>query len=458
MAENRSPWLSQLRADRPSHKLDRDGDADVAIIGAGIAGISTAFFILKNTEKTVAVLERDKLAHGATGHNAGQVVSYFEIGFAKLVELFGQEKAKAGQLAVEDAWGLIDEMYRDAQMDIPFARFMGHAGLMTLDQVMRHINNNAARAAAGLDVERMRIADSAPFLGEIPKEHADLYEVVPHAEILDALETKVTDYVAMLSHQKGVINSALFCQEVVAYLQGKYPDRFTLYEHSPVAKVILHEESAVLDVIEHTLTAKHVVLATNGFEKFTIIDQNNLVLDHKFHQLIEGTVGYMSGYLEPMDKQPVAISYFDKGEEDASHNDELYYYLTRRPYEQGEASQNLISIGGPDVDMQDSRAYRRDQDFPDSLIASIDAFVKKTYDPDPNRAIEYVFTWHGLMGYTTNWVRLVGKEPRNPVLLYNLGCNGVGILPSVYGGSRIAELVAGKELEPSIFDVPASRS
>jgi hypothetical protein len=56
------------------------------------------------------------------------------------------------------------------------------------------------------------------------------------------------------------------------------------------------------------------------------------------------------------------------------------------------------------------------------------------------------------MGYTPNGIRCVGAEPCNPVLLYNLGCNGVGILPSVYGSYRIAEIIQGKELAPSIFD------
>lgn len=30
--------------------------------------------------------------------------------------------------------------------------------------------------------------------------------------------------------------------------------------------------------------------------------------------------------------------------------------------------------------------------------------------------------------------------------------NGVGILPSIYGGKRITEFLQGKEMSPSIFD------
>jgi len=59
------------------------------------------------------------------------------------------------------------------------------------------------------------------------------------------------------------------------------------------------------------------------------------------------------------------------------------------------------------------------------------------------------------MGYTTSGLRLIGPEPANPVLLYNLGCNGIGILTSIYGGKKISDFLAGKTMPPSIFDPKA---
>jgi glycine/D-amino acid oxidase-like deaminating enzyme len=56
------------------------------------------------------------------------------------------------------------------------------------------------------------------------------------------------------------------------------------------------------------------------------------------------------------------------------------------------------------------------------------------------------------MGFTPNGIRLVGPEPLNPVLLYNLGCNGVGLMPSIFGGRKIARFLAGEVLPPSMFD------
>lgn len=452
MKKNYSPWLYQLKKERASEGLRADIETDVAVIGAGIAGVSTAFYILKNTDKKVALIERYKLAHGATGHNAGQVVSYFERGFASLVDEFGLKLAAQGQKAVEDAWELIDEMYQDAGLKIPFSRFLGHAGLSSFDQVLLHLKNNVLRRKGGLPSERILISETADFASRIPDAYIGMYEFVPQAEVLSLLETEQDDFVGVVSYQKGCVNSALFCEEVLIFLLKKYPERFAMYEHTPIDKVVLRHGCAVLDAGKHTVKAERVVLCTNGFQSLTIFNETGLDIDTKFHHLIRGTVGYMSGYLEKMNKEPIAISYLT--DPDPS-TDDPYFYLTRRPYEyKQDKDMNLISIGGPEVAIDDSRLYSHSTDFPEEMEDLIDSFVKKTYSLDPNRKIDYVFTWHGLMGYTKNGIRLIGPEPKNPVLMYNLGCNGVGILPSIYGGKRIADFISEREMTASIFDVP----
>jgi len=453
MKKNSSPWLRQLNKDRIQTKLQHDLEIDVAIVGAGIAGISTAFYVLKHTNLKVSVFEGHKLAHGATGHNAGQIVSYFERGFASLVNEFGLGLAAEGQQGVEDAWGLLDEMYTTAGLTIPFSRFIGHAGLSSEVQVLWHLENNRMRKEAKLNTEQIRISKSAEFSSRIPAQYAGLYSLVSHTEINTALETEAPGFVAVLSYQKGCINSALFCQEVVTFLLQKYPERFALYEHTPIRKIVLHTKYALLDADKATVRAGRVVLCTNGFENFHILNKTGLDIDARYHHQVSGKVGYMSGYLETLNKTPIAISYLT---DPAAGPENSYYYLTRRPYEHEKGSvHNLISVGGPDVDLEEYANYSHESEFPDAMQDEIDRFVKKFYDTDPNKKIEYVFTWHGLMGYTKNGVRMIGPEPQNPVLLYNLGCNGIGILPSLYGGRRLASFLAGEQVPPSIFDIPA---
>jgi glycine/D-amino acid oxidase-like deaminating enzyme len=314
------------------------------------------------------------------------------------------------------------------------------------------LKNNKLRQDAGRPVRRLVVADSAPFARDIPAEFEGLYALAPARELKTLLETELDEFVAVISHQKGCINSALFCQEVVAYLSKQFPGRFALYEHTPVRKVVLRHGYAILDADAHTVTTRAVVLCTNGFEGFHILNETGLDIDARYHHLVSGKIGYMSGYLETMNKPPAAISYYT---DPIASIENSYYYLTRRPfeYERG-VKHNLICIGGPDTDVEESAEYSHEDEFPEEAAQQLDDFLHKVYDLDPNKKIDFIFTWHGLMGYTRNRIRLVGPEPQNPVLLYNLGCNGVGILPSLYGGRTIARHLAGEKLPKSIFDVP----
>src|SRR5213078_3239125 len=85
---NRSPWIAQLAVDGPRQPLGSDGTTDVVVVGAGIAGIATAFFVLGATASRVTLLERDRVARGATGHNAGQLTTYFERPLSAIADEF----------------------------------------------------------------------------------------------------------------------------------------------------------------------------------------------------------------------------------------------------------------------------------------------------------------------------------------------------------------------------------
>lgn len=459
MFVNLSPWLHQLQLKRTRAvtTLASNHETDVAIIGGGIAGVATAYFALKYTNKKVSLFEGGNIAHGATGHNGGFLATYFERSLASLVEEFGFLPATNGQRDVETAWTLLDELREAAGLQTPMWQFTGYAGCATIEELVRHLADNALRVRAGLPVELMLVSEAAPNLADIPADYRDLYTVVPQRDILSLLETNDTAYLALLPERKGCMNSALFTEEVVGYLLATYPDRFSLFEQTPVKRLVLRQDHVVLDmrVRRHVVAAKEVVLCTNGFENIHVMNMAGPHIDKKFHHLVRGIVGYMAGYTEPLSKSPIEISYLPRHDQNTAdvYHAEPYFYLTRRPFElENKEVHNLLSIGGPEALMDDTSRYQLEHPYPEEAKAEINAFLHETYRHSPQDPVSYKFLWHGLMGFTPNGVRLIGPEPANRRLYYNLGCNGVGLLPSLYGGRRIARYLAGEKVEPSIFD------
>ena len=81
-----------------SYWNDRSGptptQADVVIIGGGIAGLSAAYWIGKeDPSMKIVVVEKFEIGAGATGRNAGFVTCGSVEHFNRLVEKHGREEA-----------------------------------------------------------------------------------------------------------------------------------------------------------------------------------------------------------------------------------------------------------------------------------------------------------------------------------------------------------------------------
>ncbi len=448
MEENNSPWIRQLKRTRPIEPLTENIDTDIVVVGGGIAGITTAYFILTNTDKKVVLVEANEIAHGATGHNAGQITSYFEKTFKELVTRYGLARAAAAQKVIEeDARVLLESIYSNAALSTPYSQFMGHDGLTTFEQVITSLEDLRLKAEAGIRFRPLLVAREWDEHRLIPLQYAGLYTIVQKQSIESLLETNNTDYIAALPFLSGCMNSALFTEELAGYLLSVHANRFTLFEHTTVSNISFHGEEVIIAAGLNSITAEQVVLCTNGFESVQFSGEKGKEIDARFHHEVMGLIGYMGAYLEPLKHIPFAGIYSHPTQSEVN---DPYYYVTRRPYElEANETHNLICIGGPVRIVPDRADYDQRQLFPQEVVERLETFASVSFRRHPK---PFDFYWHGLMGYTKSWVRLIGPEPRNPLLLYNLGCNGVGILTSIYGAAKIARIINKEVLEASIFD------
>ncbi len=449
---NRSPWLAELNRKRDLISLQENTSCDAVIVGGGIAGLMTAYFLLTETSEKVILVEADRVAHGATGHNAGQMVSGFEKGFKTLVERYGLPLATRAQQDILQAWEFLEEIKEKMNLETPMHIFTGYSGFTRLEDLLEHLENRYWLKEGGLPVESILIASNFEYLEAIPQKFQSLFATAPHGRILELLQTKNEAYMAVSISKAGVTNSAKLTEELATKILTIYPDRFAIFEKSKVDQITLLKDLAKVQVSQgQHIQAGRVVLCTNGFEKLTIENKAGPDIDDSFHTLVKGLVGYMLGFYEPAGQNPMAVTYHGSETSLLKTETEIppYFYLTRRPYKK---DKSLLCLGGPEYLMPDLNHYDRDKHiYPEEAGTAMDSFLRKNY-VEAERRISYAYFWHGLMGYTPSGLRCVGPDEVNPVLMYNLGCNGTGILSSIAGAKRIADYLNHKKLEPSLFD------
>jgi len=400
---DRSPWIAQLAPDGPPRPLEAAVSTDVAIVGAGIAGVATAFFTLRETAKRVLLIERDRVARGATGRNAGQLTTYFERPLSDIADEFGAESAIEGQRAFDDAHDLLDLMAIEAGATVRVERFTGHMGLFSLNHLEVHLRNNQLRRRGGLREESCVVSEDAEFLAQIPAEFASFYTVVRQARIRELLETRDDRYRAVLSDRKGCVNSGLLVQQVLDYLERRYPERLRFVDRTFVDRVVVRHGDAVIHAGGHPVTASHVVLCTNGFVDHVVEDAAGLPISLHPDQQVTGTIGYMAAFVEEQPRSPAALSYIRNA---TIGGDTPYLYVTRRAYDRPEGTATLTCMNGPEHPIDGP--WIRDQDFPGTVLSHMDEHIRPFAQPARPPDRPYDFHWRGLMGYMDGMVRVIG--------------------------------------------------
>jgi glycine/D-amino acid oxidase-like deaminating enzyme/nitrite reductase/ring-hydroxylating ferredoxin subunit len=117
-----TPWLEALETTPP--RLETATEYDVAIIGAGITGLTAAYNLAKHGLKVV-VLERKTFGHGETGFSTAHLTARPDIEAAELIQKFGEAKARQVWESGAEAIVYIEEICKLEGIDAHFQRLDG---------------------------------------------------------------------------------------------------------------------------------------------------------------------------------------------------------------------------------------------------------------------------------------------------------------------------------------------
>jgi glycine/D-amino acid oxidase-like deaminating enzyme/nitrite reductase/ring-hydroxylating ferredoxin subunit len=128
-------------------KLDEDVRADVAVVGGGIVGITTAL-LLKERGVDVVLLDANRLACGVTGHTTAKVSSQHGMIYSRLRSHFGADGARTYADANETALRWITDRVERTGIDCDFRHRSSYA----------YVTSPSARSSAEDEAQAAREA------------------------------------------------------------------------------------------------------------------------------------------------------------------------------------------------------------------------------------------------------------------------------------------------------------
>jgi glycine/D-amino acid oxidase-like deaminating enzyme/nitrite reductase/ring-hydroxylating ferredoxin subunit len=153
MAKSTSLWRDTVTVpDNPP--LTADTTADVCVIGAGIAGLTTAY-LLAREGRDVLVIDAQQVAAGQTGMTTAHLSNEIDDTYVEILRLHGLEGARLACDSHRAAIDRIEAICRDESLDCRFERVNGYLFLADGGKERQLDEELEAARAAGADVMRL---------------------------------------------------------------------------------------------------------------------------------------------------------------------------------------------------------------------------------------------------------------------------------------------------------------
>lgn len=382
-----SVWMDTAEVtDLPAVKQDiRTG---VCIVGAGIAGMTTAY-LLARSGRAVVVIDDGPIGGGETGRTTAHLTAALDDRYYQIRKLHGQDGARLAAESHTAAIARIESIAALEDIDCDFERVDGYlflGGDSTLDELERELA--AARDAGLADVEML---DKVPF---------DFWDTGP------ALRFPRQAQFHPIKYLNGLTRAIL-------------RDGGQIFSHTHAEKIEDGEPCRVTTTDGHVIAADNVVVATNS-------PVNDWVILHTKQSAYRS---FVIGARVPRGSIPRGL-YWD--------TPDPYHYIRLHevdPRLDPDRTDEILIVGGED--------HKTGQaDDAEERFKRLEEWTRKRFPMV--KSIE--FKWSGQVMEPVDYLAFIGKNPGTDEHIYvATGDSGNGMTHGTIAGMLLTDLIMARK-------------
>jgi glycine/D-amino acid oxidase-like deaminating enzyme len=382
----------------PGPVLDQDTQADVAIAGAGLTGMWTAYYLNKaDPAMKIVVCEREIAGFGASGRNGGWCSALFPASLTKLERMAGRESAIAMYRAMQRTVDEVGKVSADEGIDCHWAKGGTIQFARSPAQVQRARQEVHEARLFGFDESDLRLlsAQEAREYGRVTNLLGGVY--TPHC---------------------AAIHPARLARGLAGVLRAR---GVTIFEKTPVQRI----EPGRLVTPGGTVTARHVIRATEGYTAQLPGSERAVV---PVYSLVVATAPLPDEVLTEI------------GLATRPTFNDLRHLIV---YGQRTADNRLV-FGGRGAPYHFGSAIEPRFDRVPAVFSALRSTLGELFQPLKNVTITH--TWGGPIGIARDWCASVGLDPATGVGWAG-GYVGDGLSTTNLAGRTLADLVTGTDSE-----------
>ncbi len=362
--------------------LVHDTSADVVIVGAGIAGLTTAY-LLGREGKSVVVVDSKLIASGETERTTAHLASAMDDRFIELEKMHGEHGAKLAAESHAEAIALIERIVREEGIDCGFERVDGY--LFSPTGGARRLLEEELAAA-----HRAGLAD-ATLVERVPLR---TFNTGPAVRFPNQGQFHPTRYLSALAN--AIVRNG-----------------GSIHAHTHVVEVAGGDHACVRTATGQVITAGAIVVATNS-------PINDRVVIHT-KQAPYRT--YVVGFRVRRGEVPTAL-YWD--------TDDPYHYI--RLTKGTDADHDILIAGGED--------HRTGQaNDAEERYQKLERWTRERFPVE-----DVVYRWSGQVMEPVDGLGFIGRNPMDRDNVYiATGDSGQGMTHGTLAGLIITDLISGRE-------------